>query len=115
MNNIGPSHFTVAPLWPKSYHTTGPKGTFLRHLVRHRTLSKTLTYVCSYSYVSGYVCSLQCCYLQTMEQDQLILAAKEGDVVTIEELLNDKYVDVNTVESHDEIVWGMIRRIPVCS
>ena len=54
-----------------------------------------------------YVYSLQCCYLQTIERDQLILAAKEGDVVTIEELLNDKYVDVNTVESHDEIVWGM--------
>ena len=46
MNNIGPSHFTVAPMWPKSYHTTGPKGTFLRHLVRHRTLSKTLGYMC---------------------------------------------------------------------
>ena len=45
MNNISPSHFTVAPMWPKSYHTTGPKGTFLRHLVRYRTLSKTLIYV----------------------------------------------------------------------
>ena len=42
MNNIGPFYFTVAPMWPKSYHTTGPKSTFLRHLVRHRTLSKTL-------------------------------------------------------------------------
>ena len=61
-----------------------------------------------------YVCSLQCCYLQTIERDQLILAAKEGDVVTIEELLNDKYVDVNTVASH-EIVWWMPRPIPVCS
>ena len=54
MNNIGPSHFTVAPMWPKSYHTTGPKGTFLRHLVRHRTLSKTLT--CTYNiYIYIYI------------------------------------------------------------
>ena len=42
MNNIGPCYFTVAPMWPKSYHTTGPKSTFLHYLVRHRTLSKTL-------------------------------------------------------------------------
>ena len=34
MNNIGPFYFTAAPMWPKSYHTTGPKSTFLRHLVR---------------------------------------------------------------------------------
>ena len=40
MNNIGPSYFTVAPMWPKSYHITGPK----RHLVSHRTLSKTLIF-----------------------------------------------------------------------
>ena len=33
----------VAPMWPKSYHTIGPKSTFLCHLVRHRTLSKTLS------------------------------------------------------------------------
>jgi len=32
----------VTSRWPKSYHTTGPKSTFLRHLVCHRTLSKTL-------------------------------------------------------------------------
>ena len=29
-------------MWPKSYHDTVPLGTFLRHLVHHRTLSKTL-------------------------------------------------------------------------
>ena len=44
MNKIGPCYFTVVPMWPKSYHTTGPKSTFLCHLVRHRTLSKTLSY-----------------------------------------------------------------------
>ena len=49
MNNISPSHFTVVPMWPKSYHTTGPKSTFLRHLVRHRILSKTLSGCISYS------------------------------------------------------------------
>ena len=42
INNIGPRYFTVAPMWPKSYRTIGPKSTFLRHLVSHRTLSKTL-------------------------------------------------------------------------
>ena len=41
INNIGPSYFTVASMWPKSYHDTGPQGTFLRH----RTLSKTLVRV----------------------------------------------------------------------
>ena len=62
-----------------------------------------------------YVYSLRCCYLQTIERDQLILAAKEGDVVTIEELLNDKYVDVNTVKSRDEKVWWMLKPFPVRS
>ena len=42
INNIGPCYLTVAPMWPKSYRTIGPKSTFLRHLVCHRTLSKTL-------------------------------------------------------------------------
>ena len=43
INNIGPCYFTVGSMWPKSYHTIGPKSTFLLHLVRHRTLSKTLS------------------------------------------------------------------------
>ena len=43
MNNVGPCYFTVAPIWHKSYHNTGPRGTFMSHLVHHRTLSKTLT------------------------------------------------------------------------
>ena len=43
VNNIGPCYFTVAPVWPKSYHTIGPKSTFLCHLVHHRTLSKILS------------------------------------------------------------------------
>ena len=42
INNIGPCYFTVVPMWLKSYHDTGPEGTFLPHLVHHRTLSKTL-------------------------------------------------------------------------
>ena len=41
-NNIGLCYFTVVPKWPKSYHDTGVQGTFLHHLVYHRTLSKTL-------------------------------------------------------------------------
>ena len=40
INNIGLCYFTVAPMWPKSYRTIGPKSTFLRHLMSHRTLSK---------------------------------------------------------------------------
>ena len=40
INNIGPCYFTVSPMWPKSYRTIGPKSTFLRH----RTLSKILSY-----------------------------------------------------------------------
>ena len=40
INNTSPFYF--APLWPKSYHGTGPQSIFMRHLVRHRTLSKTL-------------------------------------------------------------------------
>ena len=43
ITNIGPCYFTVAPMWPKSYRTIGPKSTFLCHLVYHRTLSKTLS------------------------------------------------------------------------
>ena len=45
VNNIGPCYFTVnvGPMWPKSYRTIGPKSTFLRHLVCHRTLSKILS------------------------------------------------------------------------
>ena len=52
INNIGPCYFTVAPMWPKSYCTIGPKSTFLRHLVCHRTLSKTLsnTFTCPSSH-----------------------------------------------------------------
>ena len=45
INSIGPCYFTVAPLWSKSYHDTGPQGTFLCHLVCHRTLSKILIWV----------------------------------------------------------------------
>ena len=30
-----------------------------------------------------------------MERDQLFLAAKKGDIVTIETLINAKYIDVN--------------------
>ena len=41
-----PMLFNIVPMWPKSYHTTGPKSTLLRHLVRHRTLSKTLPILC---------------------------------------------------------------------
>ena len=43
INNVGPRYFTVPPIWHKSYHNTGPRGTFMSHLVHHRTLSKTLT------------------------------------------------------------------------
>ena len=56
MNNIGPCYFTVAPMWPKSYHTTGPKITFLRHLVGHRILSKTLVCMCINACM--YICHL---------------------------------------------------------
>ena len=28
INSIGPCYFTIAPMWPKSYHDTGPQGTF---------------------------------------------------------------------------------------
>ena len=31
INNIGPCYVTAAPMWPKSYHITGPKSTFLHH------------------------------------------------------------------------------------
>ena len=51
-----------------------------------------------------YVHSLHCCYLQMKEQDQLILAAKKRDLVTLEALLNDKYIDVNTIGSHHKII-----------
>ena len=54
-----------------------------------------------------------------IEQDQLILAAKEGDVVTIEALLNDKYIDVSTIGSHRYHEMILQRNkfivIPVCS
>ena len=33
INNVGLCYLTVAPMWSKSYHNTGPQGTFLRHLV----------------------------------------------------------------------------------
>ena len=43
INNIGPCYFTVAPMWPKSYRTIGPKSTFLRHRILSKTLSNTFT------------------------------------------------------------------------
>ena len=35
--------------------------------------------------------------LQTTECDQLYLAAKNGDVATIETLINKKYIDINAI------------------
>ena len=46
---------------------------------------------------STFILSFTVVLLQTIERDQLFVAAKEGDVVTIETLLNDKYIDVNTI------------------
>ena len=48
-----------------------------------------------------------------MEQNLLILAAKEGYVVAIEKLLNDKYVDVNTIELHYEMMRQWPKLFPV--
>ena len=45
INNTSPFYFV--PLWPKSYHGTGPQSIFMRHLVHHRSLSKTLVHTCS--------------------------------------------------------------------
>ena len=39
--------------------------------------------------------------MQTIERDQLFLATKEGDVVTIKTLLNDKYIDVNVIKPRE--------------
>ena len=56
ITNIGPCYFTVSPMWPKSYRTIGPKSTFLRHLVYHRTLSKTLSNTFTLSQFSLFCC-----------------------------------------------------------
>ena len=49
------------------------------------------------------------------EQDQLILASKQGDLVALEALLNDKYIDVNAIGSHHEMIEPLNIFVHVCS
>ena len=65
MNNIGPCYFNAAPMWPKSYHITGPKSTFLHHLVHHRILSKTLTQMHIYVYACTVAHTHACIHVHT--------------------------------------------------
>ena len=59
-------------------------------------------YVCLACKANGFqnvylVALFMWCYiLQTIECDQLFLAAEQGDIITIEMLLYTKFIDVNT-------------------
>ena len=80
INNIGPFYFTVAPMWPKTYHNTGQQGTSLCHLVCHRTSSKTLVcvFACMYYSVFKYelICAFCLCVYMCVFRVMLLLKQK---------------------------------------
>ena len=83
MNKIDPCYFTAAPMWPKFYHTTGPKSTFLCHLVHHRTLSKTLERACAHcGRKKSYHRSLcQKLFKPTVEKTETTMVASSNQVL----------------------------------
>ena len=46
--------------------------------------------------------------IQQSECDQLVMVAMEGDVATVERLINTRYIDVNTTDSVVSTLHGVV-------
>ena len=66
IKNTDLCYFMFVPMLPKSYHSTGPQGTFWHHLMHHRILSKTLI-------IYAYSQALQAKYLSTVSSCNLFI------------------------------------------
>ena len=87
----------------KFYHTTGPKSTFLCHLVHHRTLSKTLERACAHCgrKKSHHHSLCQKLFKPTVEKTETTMVASSNQVL------------IQTVIVVVEILQG-ISSVPVC-